>query len=177
MKLIRKYLVFTFFGYWMAYIAIYFIFRTVAGKDPKLPEIIIIGLGWSILLIVALGGILYASIVPKIKYIESDDIKAPVFGDRQERTITLQNEDFSFEELRAKIDKKWILTHVDHDPKVIKFKTKNAFLNLGIGSYLKFDTTINTISVSSFPFNGYMQRGGILKTELNDQIEALIMNH
>src|ERR1035437_1256412 len=104
MKLIRKYLVFTFFGFLIAYIAIYFIFRTIAGNDPKPLEITLIGLGWSILLTVALGGMLYASIVPKIKYIESDDIKAPFFGDKQERTISLQNENFSFEELRAKME-------------------------------------------------------------------------
>lgn len=176
MKSVWKIILFAFFGYWIVYIGIQFIGRIAEGKEPQLPEFLLLGLVLALLFAGPFVGGLSLSLFARLKYIESDDIKVPDFHDCQERIIRLKNKIFSFEELQGKIAQKWILTYVDNHHKIIKFKTKVAIFSWGIGCYLAFDVANNTILLVSFPFIGYTQKGRRLKKELNDQVEAMIMN-
>lgn len=176
MKFIQKYLVFWFFVYWIGYASFYFIFRTTSGRDPELLNGILLGLFMAILFTGAIYGALYFSIVPRMRYIESEDIKAPYYSDRQERIISPVNDYFSFAELREQIALKWIVTYEDDELHIIKFRTKDTFFYWGIGSYLAYDTAFKYVTVTSFPFTGYTQKGRRLKNELNNQIEDLILN-
>ncbi|MCX6237278.1 MAG: hypothetical protein NTY07_06920 [Bacteroidia bacterium] len=146
------------------------------GKEPELPEFLLLGLGLAFLFAGPFVGGLSLSVFQRLKYIESDDIKIPDFHDKQERIIKLKNQNFSFEDLQGKIAQKWILTHVDNYRKIVKFKTKVTLFSWGIGGYVAFDSAGNTILLVSFPFIGYTQKGRRLKTALNNQVEGMILN-
>ncbi len=176
MKFIQKYLVILFFVYWIGYIALRLIFSGTQLNDPDFINVAFLGLIMASLFTGAISGGLYFSVVPRMRYIESRDLKVPYFPDRQERFITPARDNFSFAELQGKITQKWILTYVDNELNIMKFRTKDTIFHWGIGSYLAYDDAFNTISVSSFPFTGYAQKGKRLKTELNNQVEELIMN-
>ena len=173
MKLIRTIIVFLFLG---CCIGAYFVYKTESAKGNESHISIYVTYLVVVVFIGIVAGAQYAPMLPRIKYIESNDIKAPVFSDRQERVIIIKNNDFSFERLQAKIAQKWILTSVDNDRKILKFKTKVSFFNWGIGCYLAFDPTKNTILLASFLYSEIHQNGIKLKTKLNDQVEDMIMN-
>ena len=173
MKYIQKHLVILFFVYWIGYVVFYLIFRVTTLNAHQVINGILLGLFLASLFTGAIYGGLYFSIVPKMKYIESRDLKIPSYDDTQERTIIPQKDDFSFAELQERISRNWILTYVDDELNVIKFRSKDTLLFRGIGSYLAYDDVCNTISIASFPFSTYAQKGERLNTELNNQIEAL----
>jgi len=176
MKFIQKYLVVWFFVCWIGYIALRFIFSDAPWKDPDLFNAIILGFIMTILLSGAISGGLYFSIIPKMKYIESRDLKVPLFDGRLERIIKPETDDFSFAELQRKINQNWILTYVDNELNILKFRTKDSIFQWGVGSYLAYDDSDNTISVVSFPFTGNTRKSKRLKTELNNRIEELILS-
>jgi len=68
------------------------------------------------------------------------------------------------------------LTYVDPELNIIKFRTKDTIFHWGAGGYLAYDNEINAVSVISFPFTGYTQHGKRLKSELNNKVEAMILN-
>jgi hypothetical protein len=173
MKYIQKHLVILFFVYWIGYVVFYLIFRVITLDAHQVINGILLGFFLASLFTGAIYGGLYFSVVPKMKYIESRDLKIPNYFDTQERTIIPQKDDFSFAEIQERISRKWILTYVDDELNVMKFRSRDAFLFLGIGSYLAYDDVCKTISIASFPFSAYAQKGGRLNTELNNQIEAL----
>lgn len=176
MKFIQKYLVILFFIYWIGYIALRLIFSGTQINDHGFINVAFLGLIMAALFSGAVGGGLYYSVGPRVRYIESRDLKVPYFTDRQEKFITPTKNDFSFSELQSKIKQNWILTYVDNELNVIKFRTKDSLFDWGVGSYVTYDNSVNTISVVSFPFTGNTHKGRRLKTELNNQVEALVLN-
>jgi predicted secreted acid phosphatase len=176
MKIIQKYLVICFFTYWIGYITLRFIFKTTQWQGPDFFNATLLGFFMAILFTGAIYGGLYFTIVPKIRYVESRDLKIPYYNDRQERIVTPTKDNFSFSELQNKISQNWILTYVDDELKIIKFRTKDTIFHWGVGSYLAYDDAINYVRIVSFPFTGYTQKDKQLKAELNNQIEALILN-
>jgi len=176
MKFIQKYLVILFFIYWIGYIALRLMFSRTPINDHVFFNVAYLGLIMAALFAGAVGGGLYFSVGQRVRYIESRDLKVPYYADRQEKFITPTKNDFSFSELQSKINQNWILTYVDTELNVIKFRTQDSLFDWGVGSYVEYDTSVNTVSVVSFPFAGYTQKGRRLKTELNNQVEALVMN-
>ncbi len=176
MKFIQKYLVILFFIYWIGYIALRLMFNGTHITDPGFINVAFLGLVMAALFSGAVGGGLYFSVGPRVRYIESKDLKVPYYTDRQESFITPTKKNFSFSELQNKINQNWILTYVDNELHIIKFRTKDSLFDWGVGSYVEYDTSINTVSVVSFPFAGYTQKGKRLKNELNSKVESLVLN-
>ena len=175
MKFIQKYLVILFFIYWIGYIALRLIFSRTQLDDHDFVNVAFLGLIMASLFTGAVGGGLYFSVGPRVRYIESGDLKVPYYIDRQEKFISPTKNDLSFLELQNKIKQNWILTYVDNELNIIKFRTKDSFFDWGVGSYLEYDNSVHTIWVTSFPFTGNTPKGKRLKTELNNQVEALIL--
>ena len=175
MKFIQKYLVILFFIYWIGYIALRLIFSGTQINDHGFFNVAFLGLIMATLFTCAIGGGLYFSVGPRVRYIESKDLKVPYYIDRQEKFITPTKNDFSFSELQNKINQNWILTYVDNELNIIKFRTKDSFFDWGVGSYLEYDNSVHTIWVTSFPFTGNTPKGKRLKSELNNKVEAMIL--
>ena len=175
MKFIQKYLVILFFIYWIGYIALRVIFSGSHFNDTGFMNVAFLGLIMATLFTAAIIGVLYFSVGPRVRYIESGDLKVPYYIDRQEKFITSTKKDFSFSELQSMINQNWILTYVDNELNIIKFRTKDTILNWGVGGYVEYDNSVHTVWVTSFPFIGNTQMGKRLKTELNNQVEAMIM--
>ena len=175
MKFIQKYLVILFFVYWIGYIALRLIFNRTQLNDHVFMNFAFLGLVIATLFTGAIGGGLYFSVGPRVRYIESGNLKVPYYIDRQEKFITPIKKDFSFYDLQSMINQNWIVTYVDNELNIIKFRTKDSFFDWGVGGYLEYDNSVNTIWVASFPFTGNTPKGNRLKAELNNQVEAMIM--
>lgn len=149
MKELRKIYLVAFAGYWASYSGFIILIRALRGKDLQASETLILGF---IIAAMYVGGTfagLSKSIKPKIIYLESDDPYEPKFGDRKE--IKLEDESLSFDQLKNRIDENWIITHIDLNNKIIKFRTKFGFFNWGLGGYLEYLPGKKCIQFISFP--------------------------
>jgi hypothetical protein len=172
MKAIKKIFYLSFALMLALYVGTNFVFNLIAGKEINLISLLSIGLIISTVYSLVYYAGISVTLKPKYAYLESEEMKDPAFGDKCEKTIKLENRTIDFNEIKNKIQEKWIITHFDEKNKIIKFRSKIRLSSWGVGVVLKFDTE-NT-KIISYPIAGYTQKGNKLALQMIDVTESLI---
>jgi len=172
MKATKKIFYLAFIVVLTLYVSTNVLFNLITGKEIDLINITSIGLIISIAYSLLYYGVISITLKPRYDYLESEELKEPVFGDKLEKVTKIESSSFDFNEIKNKIQKEWIITNSDNQNNIIKYRSKMKFNSWGVGCFLKVEN--ETIKIISFPIAGYTQKGKKLAVEMIDLTEKII---
>ena len=176
MKTIRIFFYLSFGLIFASYLGINLAVDLIGGKEINLTNVFSTGLLITVVYSIVYYAMIKVTFKPKFAYLESDEIDEPIFGNKNEKMIAIENESLDIIEIKKEVQKKWIITHFDENNRIIKFRTKISFSSWGIGAVLKIDFENKRIKVISFPIVGYTQKGRQLSKQLIESIEKMTNN-
>jgi len=159
-KRLLRFFIIAWLIYWILYVLVLVIFKTIAEKEFDITTIILSGLFLSVLVTGMIGFGTYFAIKPKINYLESTQAEPPSFSNTQKGYY--ENITIPFKDLKNKIAKKWIITYVNNDEKIIKCCSKINLYNWGCGAYLKFDEANKKLQCAFFPLSSNKGKNNLL---------------
>lgn len=160
-KRLLRFFIIAWLIYWILYVLVLIIFKTIAEKEFDITSVILSGLFLSVLITVMIGFGTYLAIKPKIKYLESTQAEPPFFSNTQ--IGYYENVTIPFKDLKNEIAKKWIITYANDNEKIIKCSSKINLYNWGYGAYLKFDETNKNLQCVFFPLSSNKHRDNYLE--------------
>lgn len=146
--------------YWILYVLFLIFFKTIAEEEFDILSVILTGLYLSVLITGMIGFGTYLVHKPKFAYLESLQADPPSFSNTQKGYY--QNVTIPFKDLKSEIAKKWIITHVNDDEKIIKCCTKFNIYDWGYGAYLKLDGANQYLNCAFFPLSSNKYRNKLL---------------
>ena len=149
-KLFRMWLIF-FVVTWVLYVGFQFFLWNVRGHEFILLDKCVIAVVFSFF--VSSGPLVaaYYSVIPRSKYLESNDIAKPSFRVPYSSVVNMP-QGFDFTCLKTKIADKWVVTFSDDMEKILKFRTKfHIFSNWGTAAWMKYDAETEKFYLDFFP--------------------------
>lgn len=112
---------------------------------------------WQILLVFGIVGVIPPVIISayffkRLDYMESEDIRPPVFSGQKKAVLKFKPRTSQppFDEIMLRIDRQWIISYSDREHGVLKFRTDSRMMAWGIGGYVQ-QTSENTVNVTVYP--------------------------
>ena len=169
-ELFRMWLIF-FPIFFVGYMGMAFLISDTRGKEFDVLEKSIGAVILSAL--VPLGIIAGGLLIPRSKYLESNDINKPSY--KMAGTSVIDSpQGFDFGRLKTEISDKWVLTFSNDEEKVLKFRTKlSYFKGWGVAAWLKYDAGklfLECFPMSSIKPNKYDRKS---LQEIEQWFEAL----
>ena len=122
--------------------------------------------------------IMYAFLKPKLNFLSSDSKIVPPFGNKLEKSFTVERPDFHFEVVKYKLKENYEITAYDDvEQYIVKFHSKlTFFLSSQICGMVTYDAVAKTVTITCFPMMGYTESAAKETQAAIDKIEALIVN-
>ena len=102
------------------------------------------------------------SVIPRSKYLESNDIKKPSFNAFCSTVVDV-SQGFDFSRLKTEISGKWVITFFDDTEKVLKCRTNSnfSFGHWGSAAWMKYDDSTGKVLLECFPMSEMHVNNGI----------------
>ena len=176
MKIAQRIFLLSFLITFSIFAAWYFVYNLILGRAIDWHNFFSIGLGVSISTTIVYFMGYKLTLKPKYAYLESDAAEDPVFGDKNEAIVVIDNEPISIAKVKKAIKQKWIVTYFDEKKGIIKFRTRVSISSWGAGGVLKIDADNKQVRVIVYPIAGYTQKGDRLSKQLLTDVEVLLKN-
>ena len=166
-ELIRFCLIY-FLAAWVGYFGIHFLLVKNSGHDFDLLGKSITAVIFSTVMTLLPISTAY-SIIPRSKYLESNDIEKPSFEVFCSTAVDIP-QGFDFSRLKTEIGGKWIITFSDDTEKVLKCRTKLNFSRWGSAAWMKYDDSTGKIHLECFPMS-WMHVNNDIDKKMQKEIE------
>lgn len=111
---------------------------------------------------------------PRFKYIELLDDKEPEFNDRVALTVNISDNSLTYEQIKEKVSRYWVLTYSNDQTKTIKFRERIGFSGWGIGIYFRIDELRKEVYAACFSFAGYNESNEKLTKKLRTIVDRIL---
>lgn len=172
MKALRKLFYISCAAMLVLFVGLRVVFGLLDGKEVELINITIAGLAVSLGYSLVYYGLISVSFKPRYNYLESVELKEPDFKDKYEKMIETEHALFDFNEVKNKIQERWVITFFDSQNMILKYRSDIKFNSWGVGGFLKMGK--DTIKIISFPILGYTRKGQRLSQEMITLTEKMI---
>lgn len=167
---------FLFIVYFVLSTIVRLVFNIFHNSDIDYVELILVGLGNSIIFIGLFGLFVYFEVKPKIRFLQSDETDIPKFGSKSQITFPVSNDNFSFDNIISIIGDKYSIDYKDIDKSIVKFHTGWSIRQWQIGCFVQLNQSLSTVTVHCFPFSGGFTAKTSLKTaEFCEKIKSEIL--
>jgi hypothetical protein len=153
MKDFKKILIQLFTAYWLIYVLGKCLLDYFWDNEVELIEIIPLGLCWGLFLSVGSYFGLSQIVIPKLKYLESQNVEDPKFFEKRIESISNVNGAITFTDLEKICGKNYIITFTNYDERIIKMRTKLSLWSWGIGYFIRLDTVNQVVAIVTIPIS------------------------
>ncbi|GEM_PF-3489660 len=144
------------------------------GKEHEIVEIAITGFFVSsVLMIVYYMGLRFI-LQPRFKYIEILDDKEPDFNDRVALTVDISDKSLTYELIKERVSKYWVLTYSNDQTNTLKFRERIGLSGWGVGIYFRIDELRKEAYAACFSFAGYNESNEKLTKKLRTVIDLIL---
>ncbi|MDR0371143.1 MAG: hypothetical protein LBH80_04745 [Prevotellaceae bacterium] len=159
---------------------VYIVFRICFAHVVETPvapaELLLVGAPLSILYAVGARYLIGLTLNPLLCFLESKDTVVPDFTNKIAITYEVEDDEFSLEAMRLKLEKmKYVTTFFDKERKILKFHSR---LHLScvtcVGGSIVYDKKNRSIDVVCFPFYRYVGRAIKRTAKTTDHIEHIL---
>jgi hypothetical protein len=148
-KLFRIWIIFFFVSLILHVVSLEFLFCNANWHEHNLLEKSIMAV-ISSFMVSSCPMLAYYSVIPRSKYLESNDITKPPYKDACSSVLTMP-QGFEFSCLKIEIANKWVITFSDDTEKVLKLRKKfHAFSSWGAAAWMKYDAETHKLYLECF---------------------------
>ncbi|MDL2290065.1 hypothetical protein LJB95_01510 [Paludibacteraceae bacterium OttesenSCG-928-F17] len=177
MKEFRTVFAITFIAGWIIYFLVNWLF-SLLGRPLDYFNVIIVGIVISFLYTLILNLVVRSLLKPKLEFLKSETGNVPPFGNKLEKSFTIDRSDFSFEVIKYKVkeQKYHVILYEDTEKYIMKFYTGAKLTSWGIGGSIEYDAVTKTIHLACFPFSAYTEKAATATENIMNKVENLIIN-